>query len=50
VVRGFDPVMPSFQGQLTPEDTAALLEFIRSLRTDRLGQTPSKEPAYVPRP
>jgi len=50
VVRGFDPVMPSFQGQLTPEDTAALLEYIRSLRTDRLGQTPSKEPAYVPRP
>jgi cytochrome c oxidase subunit 2 len=49
VVRGFDPVMPSFQGQLTPEDTAALLEFIRSLRTQRLGETPSKEPVYAPR-
>lgn len=49
VVRGFQPVMPSFQGRLTPEQTAALVEYIKSLRTGRLGQTPSKEPTYEPR-
>jgi cytochrome c oxidase subunit 2 len=49
VVRGFKPVMPSFQGRLAPEETAALLEFIKSLKTGRLGQTPSQEPIYEPR-
>ncbi|MGE0449388.1 MAG: cytochrome c oxidase subunit II [Vicinamibacterales bacterium] len=32
VVNGFDPVMPSYQGLLTPADTAAIIEFIKSLR------------------
>lgn len=32
VAAGFQPVMPSYQGLLTPADTAAILEFIRSLR------------------
>ena len=49
VVKGFQPVMPVFQGKLTPEETAGLLEFIKSLRTGRLGQTPSQEPSYEPR-
>jgi cytochrome c oxidase subunit 2 len=29
---GFPPVMPSFQGQIDPADTAAIVELIRSLR------------------
>jgi cytochrome c oxidase subunit 2 len=32
IVAGFDPVMPSFQGVLQPAETAAIIEFIRSLR------------------
>ena len=32
IAAGFQPVMPSYQGLLTPADTAAILEFIRSLR------------------
>jgi cytochrome c oxidase subunit 2 len=36
VVAGFDPVMPSFRGQLSPSEVAALVEYIKSLRTDRV--------------
>jgi cytochrome c oxidase subunit 2 len=32
VVDGFQPVMPSFQGEITPPETAAIVEFMRSLR------------------
>ncbi|HEU4728598.1 MAG TPA: cytochrome c oxidase subunit II [Kofleriaceae bacterium] len=32
VASGFQPVMPSYQGALTPAETAAILEYIRSLR------------------
>ncbi|HVY46057.1 MAG TPA: cytochrome c oxidase subunit II [Minicystis sp.] len=32
VHRGFSPVMPSFQGRLRPAETAAILEYIKSLR------------------
>jgi cytochrome c oxidase subunit 2 len=32
IAAGFAPVMPSYQGALTPEETSALLEYIRSLR------------------
>lgn len=32
VAAGFQPVMPSYQGLLSPEETGALLELIRSLR------------------
>ena len=50
VVKGFKPVMPAFQGKLSPADTAALLEYIKSLRSGRLDETPSREPVYEPRP
>lgn len=30
--RGFDPVMPSYQGLITPPDVAAMVELIKSLR------------------
>ncbi len=33
IVRGFQPVMPSYQGILGPAETAALVELIKSLST-----------------
>jgi cytochrome c oxidase subunit 2 len=39
VVEGWEPIMPSYQGQVTAEDQAALVEFIRSLRR---GTTPDQ--------
>ena len=33
VVAGFKPTMPSYQGKLGGPETAALLEYIKSLRT-----------------
>jgi cytochrome c oxidase subunit 2 len=35
IAAGFQPVMPSYQGVLTPAETAAILEYIRSLRDVR---------------
>ena len=40
VVTGFKPVMPTYQGKLDGPDAAALIEFIKSLRTD----APTAEP------
>lgn len=44
IVRGYAPVMPSYQGLLTPADTAALVEYIKSLRR------PSTPPVVTPPP
>ena len=32
IVNGFQPVMPSYQGIVAPADTAAIIEFMKSLR------------------
>ncbi|HEX4416481.1 MAG TPA: cytochrome c oxidase subunit II [Kofleriaceae bacterium] len=32
IAAGFAPVMPSYQGALTPDETSAILEYIRALR------------------
>ncbi len=32
IAAGFQPVMPSYQGLLSPEDISAIIEYIRSLR------------------
>ena len=32
IVKGFKPVMPTYQGRLAAPDAAALVEFIKSLR------------------
>lgn len=34
IAAGFAPVMPSYQGALSPAETAAILEYIRSLREE----------------
>jgi len=43
IVAGFQPVMPSFQGELAAPETAAIVEFIRSLR-----DVPRVDAAVVP--
>jgi cytochrome c oxidase subunit 2 len=48
VVQGYAQVMPSFRGKLTAPESAALVEFIKSLRRDTLQNLPSKEPVYGP--
>src|SRR5262252_6663556 len=50
IVAGYSPVMPVFQGRLAGPEVAALLEFIKSLRTDRIQNPPSKGPSYEPIP
>lgn len=47
IVAGFDAVMPGFQGILTPLETAALLEYIKSLKT-AVPEEFKEGPAYVP--
>lgn len=36
IVAGFEPIMPSFKGQLNEEDIMAIIEYLRSLEPDRL--------------
>jgi cytochrome c oxidase subunit 2 len=48
VVKGYAEVMPNYRGKLTAPEAAALVEFIKSLRSDNLENVPSKEPLYGP--
>ncbi|WNG52032.1 cytochrome c oxidase subunit II [Archangium minus] len=48
LVAGYEPVMPSFQGQLEAAEVAALLEYIKTLRSARLNDVESKGPVYEP--
>jgi cytochrome c oxidase subunit 2 len=48
VVKGYAQVMPSFRGKLTAPEAAALVEFIKTLRSENLENLPSKEPVYGP--
>jgi cytochrome c oxidase subunit 2 len=48
MVKGYAQVMPSFRGKLNAPDTAAIVEFIKSLRRDSLENVPPKEPTYGP--
>ena len=47
-MKGFKPVMPTYKGRLAAPDAAALVEFIKSLRTPGLEAVPSKEAIYEP--
>src|SRR6266545_537163 len=51
IVAGYQNVMPTYQGKLTPPEVAAVVEFIKSLRTPAVRTGPSEGPAYesVPR-
>ena len=48
IVKGYKPVMPTFRGKLTAPEAAALVEFIKSLRSSHLENVPSKEAVYEP--
>jgi cytochrome c oxidase subunit 2 len=40
--------MPTFQGKLQGAETAAIVEFIKSLRTSNVAEGASRGPAYEP--
>ncbi|HSP79883.1 MAG TPA: cytochrome c oxidase subunit II [Myxococcaceae bacterium] len=50
VVAGFQPVMPSYLGQLEAAEVAGLLEYIKSLRSGRLETEETEGPVYGPTP
>jgi cytochrome c oxidase subunit 2 len=50
LVAGYKNVMPTFQGKIPGPEIAAILEFIKTLRTDAVRPEPSKGPVYVPVP
>jgi cytochrome c oxidase subunit II len=50
VVKGFQPVMPTFQGRIPGPEVAAIVEFIKTLRTDAVRPEPTKARAYEPVP
>jgi cytochrome c oxidase subunit II len=51
VVAGFQNVMPTYQGKIPPPEVAAIVEYIKSLRTTAVAAGPSEGPVYesVPR-
>lgn len=51
LVQGFQNVMPTYQGKISPPDVAAVVEYIKSLKTPAVGSGPSEGPVYesVPR-
>ncbi len=48
IVRGYKPVMPTYKGKLAAPEAAALVEFIKSLRSENATNVPSKEAVYEP--
>jgi cytochrome c oxidase subunit 2 len=46
IVAGYQNVMPSFQGRMTPPEVAAVVEYIKSLRTPVVRSGPSQPPVY----
>lgn len=51
IVKGYQNVMPTYQGNLAPPEAAAVVEFIKSLRTSAVSAGPSEAPVYesIPR-
>src|SRR5262249_25063199 len=45
IVTGYEPIMPTFKGQVSEEEIIALIAFIRSLRR---GETPKRVEEYPP--
>jgi cytochrome c oxidase subunit 2 len=50
IVAGYQNVMPTYQGKLSPPEAAAIIEYIKSLRTSATRPGPSEPPAYEPIP
>jgi cytochrome c oxidase subunit II len=51
LVAGYQNVMPTFQGRLSPPEVAAIVEYIKSLGSAAIRSGPSEGPAYetIPR-
>jgi cytochrome c oxidase subunit 2 len=50
IVAGYQNVMPTYQGKLPPPEAAAIVEYIKTLRTTAEPEGPSQGPAYEPIP
>jgi cytochrome c oxidase subunit 2 len=50
VVAGYQNVMPTFQGRLTPPEVAAVVEYMKSLKTPAVQAGPSEGPVYESTP
>jgi cytochrome c oxidase subunit 2 len=50
LVHGFQNVMPTYQGKLSPPEVAAVVEYIKSLKTPAVGSGPAEGPVYEPVP
>jgi len=48
IVKGYDPVMPSFQNKLAGPEIAALVEYMKSLQSETVRNNPSEAPLYAP--
>jgi cytochrome c oxidase subunit 2 len=48
LVAGYQNVMPTYQGKLQGPETAAIVEYIKSLRTPNVREGASEGPAYDP--
>ena len=48
LVAGYQNVMPTYQGKLAGPETAAIVEYIKSLRTPNVRNPASEGPAYEP--
>jgi cytochrome c oxidase subunit 2 len=46
IVAGYQNVMPTFQGKMTPPEVAAVVEYIKSLKTPAVRSGPSEGPVY----
>lgn len=46
IVDGYQNVMPTYQGKLSPPEVAAVIEYIKSLRTSPVPAGASEGPAY----
>ncbi|HVQ36232.1 MAG TPA: cytochrome c oxidase subunit II [Pyrinomonadaceae bacterium] len=50
LVTGFGPIMPTFQGQVTPEQLIQIMSFIKSMRSTGATQPVSTSTAAAPSP
>ena len=48
IVAGYNPVMPTYQGRLAAPEAAAILEYIKSLRSAEGGRINAGRPVYDP--
>jgi cytochrome c oxidase subunit 2 len=50
IVAGYQNVMPTYQGKLSPPEVAAVVEYIKSLKTPAVRSGPTGGPVYESKP